>query len=85
LYFHFPIHLGANFIYKPVHISNRIIERPIHLFTILLSVFFAFGCATSSTSDDQLAKLCAVQDLSQTSQRTALAGGYHALAKNDLV
>jgi Flp pilus assembly protein TadD len=53
------------------------------------AIIFSFGllasCASTGTSDDQLAKLCGTQNLSQQSHRTVLAGGYHALAKNDLV
>jgi Flp pilus assembly protein TadD len=51
------------------------------LFVVLLSS----ACSTTRTSDDALTQLCGQQDLSKTSQRVVLAGGYHALAKKDLV
>ncbi len=50
----------------------------------LLSLAIA-GCSSTKTSDESLAQLCAQQDLSKASQRVVLAGGYHALAKKDLV
>jgi Tfp pilus assembly protein PilF len=51
----------------------------------VLSLSLLTACASPRSNDDSLAQLCAQQDLSKTSQRLVLAGGYYALAKNDLV
>jgi tetratricopeptide (TPR) repeat protein len=46
----------------------------------------AAGCSTNQPPAPQvLQDLCAKNDLSNTKQRTLLAGGYHAIEKNDLV
>jgi Tfp pilus assembly protein PilF len=54
---------------------------------VACTIFLALiaGCSSTKTNDESLAQLCAQQDLSKTSQRIVLAGGYHALAKKDLI
>lgn len=60
--------------------------KSVRLFAGATIISFLAACAsTSNSSDEALAKLCAQQDLSRTSQRVVLAGGYYALEKNDLV
>ncbi len=49
-----------------------------------LAVLVLSACSTARTNDDMIAQLCAQTDLSSASQRLVLAGGYHALAKQDL-
>jgi Flp pilus assembly protein TadD len=49
-----------------------------------LTIGFLSACASTSTSVDHLAQLCQQKDLSSTSQRVVLAGGYHALSRRDL-
>ena len=57
----------------------------IALITCILAVLTTSACTTTRTSDQVLADLCTQQDLSQTRQQVVLAGGYHALARHDLV
>jgi Flp pilus assembly protein TadD len=55
------------------------------LFALALATLSA-GCSTNQPPAPQvLQDLCATKDLSNTKQRTLLAGGYHAIEKNDLV
>jgi hypothetical protein len=61
-------------------------KRTVYLAGGLLTLaLVGSGCSTARTSDDALAQLCAQSDLSKTSQRAVLAGGYHALEKKDLI
>jgi Tfp pilus assembly protein PilF len=51
-----------------------------------LAVLTVGACATQAPSTQQaLQELCNKADLSNTKQRTLLAGGYQAIEKNDLV
>jgi thioredoxin-like negative regulator of GroEL len=55
-------------------------------FIALALAALAAGCSTNQAPGPQvLQDLCAKNDLSNTKQRTLLAGGYHAIEKNDLV
>jgi Tfp pilus assembly protein PilF len=56
-----------------------------HAALVLATVLLGACSSTPRSSDESLAELCAQRDLSKTSQRVSLAGGYHALAKKDLV
>jgi tetratricopeptide (TPR) repeat protein len=60
--------------------------NPLRAGLIILAIALsAAGCSTSQPAPQALQDLCASKDLSNTKQRTLLAGGYHAIEKNDLV
>jgi Tfp pilus assembly protein PilF len=64
---------------------TRLNHKAASVFASALVSLSIAGCSSTKTGDESLAQLCAQQDLSKTSQRVVLAGGYHALAKKDLV
>jgi Tfp pilus assembly protein PilF len=49
------------------------------------SVVVLAPCANPRPAADHLTQLCQQEDLTSVSQRLALAGGYHALSRRDLV
>ncbi len=49
-----------------------------------LGVSLLGACASTSAPVDPLTQLCQQRDLSSSSQRMVLAGGYHALSRSDL-
>jgi tetratricopeptide (TPR) repeat protein len=53
--------------------------------TAAWAVLFVAACSTGQQPTKQvLQDLCVTKDLSNTAQRALLAGGYHAIEKNDL-
>jgi tetratricopeptide (TPR) repeat protein len=66
------------------------VQRHLNLTLIAISAAFLVGaCSTAQQQSPQqtqqaLQDLCATKDLSSTKQRALLAGGYHAIEKNDL-
>jgi Flp pilus assembly protein TadD len=70
---------------RRVHRTHlKLQDRLLRLALPALALSLVAACASTRSSDDSVAQLCAQQDLSKISQRVSLAGGYYALAKNDL-
>jgi Tfp pilus assembly protein PilF len=66
--------------------SFRLFNRAFSLIAALIATLTLGACATQQKSAQQaLQELCTTSDLSNTKQRTLLAGGYQAIEKNDLI
>jgi Flp pilus assembly protein TadD len=76
---------------QTAHQTLKTIQRSVNLTLMAISAASLIGaCSTAQQQSPQqtqqaLQDLCATKDLSNTKQRALLAGGYHAIEKNDLV
>jgi Tfp pilus assembly protein PilF len=65
--------------------SFSLLKRTTRALCVAISALTLTACATQQHSTQQaLQELCNTADLSNTKQRTLLAGGYQAIEKNDL-